>query len=89
MSNIMSDKSKETLADFSWKMMMISGMHFQDSYNYDVERVRRCAVHYATPDMRVIPFCAFNGGPEYRAEVEKKFSVPLAEWKAKNKEEKE
>jgi len=89
MSNIMSDKSKETLAEFSWKMMMISGMHFQDSYNYDVERVRRCAVHYATPDMRVIPFCAFNGGPEYRAEVENKFSVPLAEWKAKNKEEKE
>jgi len=82
--NVMSDKSKATLADFSWSMMMIGGMHFQDSYNYDVERVRRCAVHYATPDLRVIPFCAFNGGPEYRAEVEKKFSVPLEEWKAKH-----
>jgi Predicted Fe-S oxidoreductases len=82
--NVMSDKSKATLADFSWSMMMIGGMHFQDSYNYDVERVRRCAVHYATPDLRVIPFCAFNGGPEYRAEVEKKFSVPLEEWKARH-----
>ena len=85
--NVMSDKSKETLAAFSWKMMMISGMHFMDSYNYDVERVKRCAIHYVTPDMRVIPFCAFNGGPEYRKEVEKKFSIPLEEWKAKNKEE--
>jgi uncharacterized radical SAM superfamily Fe-S cluster-containing enzyme len=89
MTEIMSDKSKETLAAFSWKMLMISGMHFQDSYNYDVERVRRCAIHYATPDLRVIPFCAFNGGPEYRKEVEKKFSVPLEEWKARNKEETE
>ena len=84
---IMSDKSKETLAAFSWKMIMLGGMHFMDNYNYDVERVRRCGVHYATPDLRVIPFCAYNGGPEYRAETEKKFSVPLAEWKAKHGDE--
>jgi len=87
MRSIMGDKSKETLADFSWKMMMIGGMHFQDNYNYDVERVKRCGVHYATPDMHVIPFCAYNGGPEYRAEVEKKFSVPLDEWKKKHGDE--
>lgn len=85
--DVMSDKSKKTLADFSWKMMYIGGMHFQDSYNYDVSRVERCAIHYATPDLCVIPFCAYNGGPEYRVEIEKKFSVPLAEWKEKNKEE--
>jgi uncharacterized radical SAM superfamily Fe-S cluster-containing enzyme len=87
MKSIMSDKSKETLAEFSWKMMMLGGMHFQDNYNYDVERVRRCGVHYATPDMHVIPFCAYNGGPEYRAEVERKFSVPIEEWKAKHGDE--
>jgi uncharacterized radical SAM superfamily Fe-S cluster-containing enzyme len=84
---IMSDKSKETLAEFSWKMMMLGGMHFQDNYNYDVERVRRCGVHYATPDLKVIPFCAYNGGPEYRAEVESKFSVPLDEWKKRHGDE--
>jgi uncharacterized radical SAM superfamily Fe-S cluster-containing enzyme len=83
----MSDKSKETLAEFSWKMMMVSGMHFMDNYNYDVERVRRCGVHYATPDLKVIPFCAYNGGPEYRAEIEKKFSVPLDEWKKRHGDE--
>jgi uncharacterized radical SAM superfamily Fe-S cluster-containing enzyme len=87
MKAIMSDKSKETLAEFSWKMMMLGGMHFQDNYNYDVERVRRCGVHYATPDLKVIPFCAYNGGPEYRAEIEKKFSVPLEEWKKRHGDE--
>lgn len=85
--DVMSDKSKETLAAFSWKMMLIAGMHFQDSYNYDIERVRRCGVHYVTPDCRVIPFCAYNTGPEFRKEVEQKFSVPLAEWKQTHAEE--
>ncbi|MDR0335133.1 MAG: radical SAM protein, partial [Methanomassiliicoccaceae archaeon] len=87
MRAIMSDKSKETLADFSWRMIMIGGMHFMDDYNYDVERVRRCGVHYATPDMHVIPFCAYNGGPGYREDTEKRFSIPLAEWKAKHGDE--
>ena len=80
-SSVMGDKSKETLAAFSWKMMLICGMHFQDSYNYDVERVRRCGVHYVTPDCRIIPFCAYNSGPEFRKAVEDQFSVPLEEWK--------
>ena len=87
MKGIVSDKSKKTLAKFSWNMMFIGGMHFQDSYNYDVARVRRCSIHYITPDLRIIPFCAYNGGPEYREEVEAKFSVPLAEWKERNKKE--
>ncbi len=87
LSGIMRSKSKQTLADFSWKMMYIGGMHFQDSFNYDVARTERCSIHYITPGMKVIPFCAYNGGPEYRAEVEAEFSIPLAEWKEKNKEE--
>lgn len=85
--DVMSDKSKDTLAQFSWKMMLIAGMHFQDNYNYDVERVRRCGIHYVTPDLRVIPFCAYNTGPEYRVEIEKKFSVPLDEWRKTHVEE--
>ncbi|AIZ56064.1 cyclic pyranopterin monophosphate synthase [Candidatus Methanoplasma termitum] len=87
MASVMSKRSKTALAAFSWKVMFFGGMHFQDSHNYDVERVRRCGVHYVTPDCQVIPFCAYNGGPEYRNEIEKKFSVPLAEWKEKNKKE--
>jgi len=81
METVFGDETKEGLAEFSWNMMFVGGMHFQDNYNYDVERVRRCAIHYVTPDHDIIPFCAYNGGPTYRDRVEKKFSVPLDEWR--------
>jgi hypothetical protein len=81
LGSLMDDKSKESLAKFSWKMIMIGGMHFQDLYNYDVERVKRCCIHYVVPDGRIIPFCAYNGGPTFREQVEKKFSVPIEEWR--------
>ncbi len=84
--SIMSKKSKSSLAQFSWGMMYIGAMHFQDSYNYDFERVKRCSIHYVTPDCRIIPFCAYNSGMEARKEVESKFSIPLAEWREKNKQ---
>ncbi len=87
MSTVFSDETKEGLADFSWNMMFIGGMHFQDDYNYDVERVKRCVIHYATPDMRIIPFCAYNGGPTYRTEIERNFSIPLEEWRKTKGEE--
>ncbi len=73
--------TKRSLADFHWKTLFIGTMHFMDLYNYDVERVKRCVVHYVTPDGRLIPFCAYNTGPTYREEVERKFSIPLEEWK--------
>ncbi len=71
---------KKGAADFSWRMMYVGGMHFQDNYNYDIERVKRCVIHYASPDGRIIPFCAYNTGPVFRNEVEKKFAIPLREW---------
>jgi uncharacterized radical SAM superfamily Fe-S cluster-containing enzyme len=87
MGAMFGDSSKKSVAKFSWSMMFIGGMHFQDNYNYDIERVKRCAIHYSTPDGRIIPFCAFNGGPTYRTEIEKKFSVPIGEWRKKYGEE--
>jgi len=87
MLSVMSKRSKTALASFSWKAMFFGGMHFQDMHNYDVEKVRRCGVHYITPDCQIIPFCAYNGGPEYRKIIEDKFSIPLAEWKEKHKKE--
>lgn len=81
LTNVFNNETKTGLAKFSWNMMLISSMHFQDDYNYDIERVRRCCIHYVVPDGRIIPFCAYNGGPTYRTEIEKKFSVPLEEWR--------
>jgi len=76
---------KDALADFAWNMVFIGAMHFQDGYNYDIERVKRCVIHYVTPDQTIIPFCAYNGGPTYRTEVEKKHSISLDEWKKRHK----
>ncbi|MBU7032665.1 MAG: radical SAM protein [Theionarchaea archaeon] len=48
------------LDEFSYEAVLIGCMHFQDAYNFDLERVQRCAIHYALPDGRIIPFCPFN-----------------------------
>ncbi|VVB61567.1 7,8-dihydro-6-hydroxymethylpterin dimethyltransferase [uncultured archaeon] len=66
---------------FVLRSMMIGSMHFMDPYNYDIDRVQRCVIHYVTPDGRIIPFCAFNVLPEfYRDKINKKFGIPIAEW---------
>jgi uncharacterized radical SAM superfamily Fe-S cluster-containing enzyme len=43
---------------FSYRTLMLAGMHFMDSYNYDIERVKRCVIHYAAPNGLIYPFCA-------------------------------
>ncbi|HZT33788.1 MAG TPA: radical SAM protein [Bryobacteraceae bacterium] len=64
---------------FTYRTLMVAGMHFMDAYNYDVERVKRCVIHYAAPDGRIYPFCTYNSGPVYRERIERAFSVPLEE----------
>ncbi|RLF70885.1 MAG: radical SAM protein, partial [Thermoplasmata archaeon] len=77
-------QNKKALGEFHWRTLFIGAMHFQDLYNYDLERVRRCVIHYTTPDGRIIPFCAYNTGPEFRVEVEKKFGMSIEEWQKRN-----
>ncbi|MDX2154405.1 MAG: radical SAM protein [Bryobacteraceae bacterium] len=62
---------------FTYKTLMVAGMHFMDAYNYDIERVKRCVIHYAAPDGKLYPFCTYNSGPTFRERIEKDFSVPL------------
>ena len=69
----------DALRRLHYKMIMIGSMHFMDPYNFDVDRVQRCIIHYATPDGRIIPFCSYNS--IHRPEVERKFSVPIEKWK--------
>ncbi|MHA1822022.1 MAG: radical SAM protein [Promethearchaeota archaeon] len=67
-------------ADQFWKAknLMISSMHFQDPYNFDIERVQRCLVHYGVIDpddptkVREIPFCSMN--TIHRADIEKRLA---------------
>lgn len=74
-------KKKDPFKRFRENSVMIGMMHFMDPYNYDVDRVQSCVIHYVVPDGRIIPFCAFNALPElYREAINKKFGIPIAEW---------
>jgi uncharacterized radical SAM superfamily Fe-S cluster-containing enzyme len=74
----------EGSGEFMRKVLMVGDMHFMDAYNFDFQRVRKCAIHYLVPDekfgARVIPFCTLNNF--HRPQVERKLSVPLASWKS-------
>ena len=54
----------------TYRTLLCAGMHFQDRYNYDLERIKRCVILYSTP-AGVFPFCTYNGGPTYRRFVER------------------
>lgn len=73
------------LRAFHYNSLFIGMMHFMDPYNYDVDRVERCDIHYAMPDGRVVPFCSFNVIPElYRDRVQRKYSMDPKEWAKQN-----
>ena len=73
--NVFAKGDYDALGDFSKDSMLISCMHFMDPFNFDEDRVKKCVIHYATPDGRIIPFCTMNS--MYRESVEKKFAQPL------------
>ena len=71
MRRIYSDNGKTD--DFDH--FFVAGMHFMDAYNFSVERVMRCVIHYTDPKGHLYPFCAYNGAPVYRKRIEKKYMV--------------
>jgi 7,8-dihydro-6-hydroxymethylpterin dimethyltransferase len=62
---------------YTYRTVLVAAMHFMDSYNYDIERVKRCVIHYAAPNGLIYPFCAYNSGPVFRDKIEKKYSISL------------
>ncbi|MBN1436992.1 MAG: radical SAM protein [Sedimentisphaerales bacterium] len=67
------NQGRGTAGQTNYRTLMAAGMHFQDRYNYDIERVKRCVIPYSTP-LGMIPFCAYNSGPMYRSLVEKLYA---------------
>ncbi|MEM4244212.1 MAG: hypothetical protein QXP44_05400, partial [Candidatus Bathyarchaeia archaeon] len=52
--------SYQSLANLRRRIFLLGCMAFMDPYTFDINRVRRCVVHYVTPDLKIIPFCAYN-----------------------------
>jgi len=75
LTSVFKERSYSALGDFHHNTLLIACMHFMDPWNFDQDRVKRCVIHYAVPDGRIIPFCSMNN--IYREEIEKKFAVPL------------
>lgn len=82
---VLTEGSYQALGDLQRQSILLSSMHFMDPYNFDLERVQRCVIHYAVPDGRIIPFCTMNS--IHRADVEKKLGMPIKEWQSKHKVE--
>lgn len=78
---ILKEGSYEALGKFMRNVVMIGCMHFMDPYNFDLQRMERCVIHYGLPDGTIRPFCSYNS--IHRPLVEKRFSIPYEEWKNK------
>ena len=71
-TGVVKEGSYEALGQLMRRIVMVGAMHFMDGYNFDLERVERCGIHYAIPDGRIIPFCTMN--TLHRAQIEKQFA---------------
>ena len=63
------DKSLGRGADWyqkGYNGLFVAGMHFMDSGNYNLRRLRRCIIQYVTADGKLVPFCSYNSGLRYR-----------------------
>jgi uncharacterized radical SAM superfamily Fe-S cluster-containing enzyme len=82
--NILKTGDYKSLGKLHHKALFVGMMHFMDKFNYDIERVKKCCIHYAQPDGRIVPFCTFNVIPElYRDNIQEKYSLSIPEWEQK------
>jgi len=68
----------DSLTQLKSKSLFIGLMWFQDSFNLDVDRLKRCVIHYTTPE-GIVPFCTYNG-IGFGKKIREKHSIPLKEW---------
>lgn len=79
--NALTRGSYDALGEFHCKSLYIGTMWFQDAWNLNLDRLKRCVIHYTTEE-GVIPFCAYNGlniGPKIR----ERHSMSFEEWEEK------
>jgi uncharacterized radical SAM superfamily Fe-S cluster-containing enzyme len=86
MFNILRHGDYKSLEKLHLKSLFVGMMHFMDLWNYDIERVKKCCIHYAQPDGRIVPFCAFNVIPQwYRDKIQEKYSLSIPAWEKTGK----
>ena len=78
LTELLLKRSYEALGKFMFNVVGLGIMHFMDTMNFDVQRVERCDIHYATPDGRIIPFCTMNNF--HRDRIEHSFKLDVKDW---------
>ena len=78
LAELLLKRSYEALGKFMFNVVGLGIMHFMDTMNFDVQRVERCDIHYATPDGRIIPFCTMNNF--HRDRIEHGFKLDVKDW---------
>lgn len=81
MTDALSKGSYEGLARFHENSLFIGTMWFQDIWNLNLERLKRCVIHYSTPE-GIVPFCAYNG-LNVGEKIRKKHGISVKEWEKK------
>jgi uncharacterized radical SAM superfamily Fe-S cluster-containing enzyme len=80
-SRLLMNGDWESISSFTHGTLLLSSMHFQDAYNMDIERARRCIVHFglAMPDgsVKEISFCTMN--TLHRPHIEKLIAKQITE----------
>jgi hypothetical protein len=78
-SRVLINGDWESVSSFSYGTLLLSSMHFQDAYNMDLERTKRCIVHFgiAMPDgtVKECSFCTMN--TIHRPEIEKQVAKQI------------
>ena len=73
--------SEYALREFRNKTLFIGFMGFQDLWNLDIDRLKRCVIHYSTFE-GIVPFCTYHG-LGYGEKILEKHSVSVQEWEKK------
>ncbi len=73
--------SYDSLRGFHHKSIFVGSMWFQDPFNLNIERLKRCVIHYSTLE-GIIPFCLYNG-LGYGDKIREKHSISIKEWETK------
>jgi len=73
--------SEYALREFRNKTLFVGFMGFQDIWNLDINRLKRCVIHTSTFE-GIIPFCSFYA-LDYGNVIIKKYSIPVQEWEKK------
>jgi 7,8-dihydro-6-hydroxymethylpterin dimethyltransferase len=73
--------SEFAVREFRNKSLFIGLMEFQDIRNLDIDRLKRCVIHYSTCE-GIVPFCSFHS-LGYGDKILKKYSISTQEWEKK------